>query len=292
MSINASLVKELREKTGCPMMDCKKALVDTDGDVEAAQELLRKRGHESASKRKDRATAEGTVAGRIGAGGTRGAVVELLCETDFVAKNAEFEALAGTLADGLNALSDLPADEAAFLAAPVGDSTAQQAIQDVQATLKENIRLGRFARLDGGADDLVEAYTHFNGKIGVLIHLGLSSPDLKDKPPVTDLLKDLCMQVAFSAPLALNRDGVPAELVDRERAVLADLDEVKSKPEKVRPKIVEGKLGKFFKENTLLEQEFVKEKKTPVKKVLQRVGKEAGGTLEIRAFERIEVGRS
>ncbi len=294
MSISASLVKQLREQTGCPMMDCKKALVEAGGDLSTAQDILRKRGHESASKRKDRATAEGIVAGFADPDGKRAALAELLCETDFVAKNDDFTSLARSLAEDLVRLPGLPGDEEAFLASVAEGRTGTVAdrIREVQNTLKENIRLGRFRRLDAGEGERTDVYVHFNGKIGTAILLGMSSPALAEKPAVLELLKDLCMQTAFSAPLALQREDMPEDIVEKERSVLAGLDEVKSKPEKVQPKIVEGKLNKFFKEKTLLEQEFVKEKKVAVKKVLQRVGKEAGGSLDIKDFVRLEVGET
>jgi elongation factor Ts len=286
MSISAALVKELREKTGCPMMDCKKALVEADGDLETATDLLRKHGHASAAKRRDRTTAEGSLAGAIHPEGKTAALVELLCETDFVARNEDFKALAQALADALLAADPVPADGDALLAGPVGNR-----MEEVQGTLKENIRVGRIARVDGTGANLVDLYVHFNGKIGAVITLGLSDPSLASKDPIRELHKDLCMQAAFSAPMGITRDDLPADVVERERAILADLDEVKAKPEKIRPKIIEGKLNKLYKENAFLEQEFVKENKVSVKKVLSRVGGEAGGSLEVKGLVRFEVGK-
>lgn len=293
MSISAAQVKELREKTGCPMMDCKKALVDAGGDQEAAVELLRKRGHDSAAKRRDRATSEGAIGAFADPEGRRAAIVELLCETDFVGRNADFTALANDLARGLAHLDEDPRDAGAFLDAPLeGGETAGARMGAVQTTLKENIRLGRLQRLAAAEDERVDVYLHFNGKVASAVRLGFSSASLREKPPVLELIRDLCMQVAFTGPLGIKREDVPPEIVEKERATLADLDEVKQKPEKVRPKIVEGKLTRFFKETVLLEQEFVKEKKTPVKTVLQNVGKEAGGVIDVREAVRFEVGTS
>ena len=165
-------------------------------------------------------------------------------------------------------------------------------MEEVQGTHKENIRIGRMARVDGTGSDRLDVYVHFNGKIGALITLGLSDASLADKESIRELQKDLCMQAAFSAPMGITREDIPAELVERERAILADLDEVKAKPEKIRPKIIEGKLNKLYKENAFLEQEFVKENKISIKKMLNRVGGEAGGSLEVKALVRFEVGKA
>lgn len=287
MSISASLVKELREKTGCPMMDCKKALLDSAGDLEAAADLLRKRGHESAAKRKDRATAEGVVAGVAAADNRRVAIVELLCETDFVARNDDFGALAKALAEQLLAAPDVPADTAGLLAGAAGDK-----FRDVQTTLKENLQVGRFVRLDAGENERADLYAHFNGKIAAALLIGVSSPALAAKAEVQDLQRDLCMQAAFSNPLGIRREDVPADLVEKEKALFAELEEVKAKPEKIRPKIIEGKLTKFYKDNAFLEQEFVKEKKISVQDVVKRVAAAAGGTIEIRGLVRYEIGNA
>lgn len=286
MNISAALVKELREKTGCPIMDCKKALAESGGDIEAAVEVLRRHGHEAADKRKDRMTAEGLVAGRIDPEGRRASLVEFLCETDFVARSPDFTAFAGALVDRLQGLDAPPASPDALL-----DGDLAETFKEVQGKLKENLRIGRIARLDAGPEERVEFYAHFNGRIAVALLVGLSDPAMGGKPPVLELLKDLCMQAAFAAPLGIRREDVPADLVEKERAVLLELDEVKSKPEKIRPKIVEGKLAKFFKEHAFLEQEFVKEKKLSVKAVIGQVGAQAGGTLEVRRIERFEVGK-
>jgi len=285
MSISVAQIKELREKTGCPMMDCKKALVEAEGDVETAVEVLRKKGYETAAKRKDRTTTQGVIAGAVDEAGSRAGMVELLCETDFVARNDDFVALGQALADRLIALDALPSDAAGLLEGPVGAK-----MQEAQGALKENIHVGRFARIDAGEGERVDVYAHFNGKISATVRMGFSDASMGGKETVQTLLKDLCMQAAFSAPLGISRRDVAADLVEKERALLAELEEVLAKPEKIRPKIIEGKLGKFFKESVLLEQEFVKEKKTAVKKVLEQVGSEAGGKIEIKQIARFEIG--
>ncbi|MCU0722276.1 MAG: translation elongation factor Ts [Planctomycetes bacterium] len=293
MEITAALVKDLREKTGCPMMDCKKALQETGGDLEAAIDVLRKRGIEGASNRKDRATSEGFLAGALDPKGHKGVLVELLCESDFVARNEGFRKLAAELA---NALLASPrgfsgTEEFQNWTIPGRGTTPQQLVLALQTTLKENMKIGRVAYLDGGTNGAVEVYVHFNGKNGAVVHLELGATALEGKPAVKELLRDLCMQVVSAKPVAVSRDGIPAELVERERAVIAEMDEVKAKPEKVRPKIIEGKLGRFYAESALLEQEFVKEKKVLVRDVVKRVGAEAGGSLTLKAFHRIEVGK-
>jgi elongation factor Ts len=138
----------------------------------------------------------------------------------------------------------------------------------------------------------VDVYVHFNGKSGAVVHVALGDPGLAGKAPVKELLRDLCMQVVSTAPLAVSREEIPSDLVEKEKAILAEMDDVKAKPEKIRPKILEGKLGKFYAESALLEQESVKEKKVPVREVVKRVGAAAGGTLAVKAFARLEVGKN
>ncbi|MHC4779387.1 MAG: translation elongation factor Ts [Planctomycetota bacterium] len=285
MSISAALVKELREKTGCPMMDCKKALVEAEGNLEAAVDLLRKHGHAGAAKRRDRPTSEGFLAAAVGTDSKSAALVELLCETDFVARADDFKKLAQDLADHLLVADSPPLDGSALLGGPMASR-----MEDVQGTLKENIRVGRISRVDS-SEGRVDAYVHFNGKIGSLIELTLSDVGLAGKEPVQQIHKDLCMQAAFSAPLGITRDDIPAEVVEKERAILAELDEVKAKPEKIQPKIIEGKLNKLYKEHAFIEQEFVKENKVSVKKMLSQVASEVGGKLDVKSLVRFEVGK-
>jgi elongation factor Ts len=294
MKITAAQVKKLRDQTACPMMDCKNALAECDGDVDAAVDYLRKKGIASAQKRTERITGEGSVAGYISEDGRRAALVEIKCETDFVAKNESFRNLAIQVARVAADTSPPPSDTAALLGATAldGDKSVEEMIKAEFQTLKENMNLRRFLRFDVPAESpgCQGMYVHFNGKIGTLVELALSDPALAQNEAVQVLLKDLCMHVTHSAPLGLSRADIPTELVDKERAVLADLDEVKKKPEKIRPKIVEGKLSKFFQENSLLDQEFVKEKKVSIKKLLDRVSTEVGGEISITRFGRLSVG--
>ncbi len=294
MGIGAGEVKSLREKTGCPMMDCKKALEESGGDMDKAVEFLRKKGIAGAEKRAERPTAEGRLASSLSADSRIGAIIELGCETDFVAKSDRFKALAETVAKAACGPAPAPADTAALLGIrPAGQSkSVEEIIKQEYQTLKENMNLKQFRRFDLKPNDpgLLGIYIHFNGKIGTIVELQLSSMAQRDLEPVKSLIKDLCMQVAHSAPLGLSRDDIPAEIVERERAIAAESDDVKSKPEKIRPKIVEGKLARFFQENTLLDQEFVKEKKLTIKGLLAKVASETAGEVRIRRFARLVVG--
>ena len=292
MNITAAQVKELREKTGCPMMDCKQALMETKGDFEEAITYLRKRGHEGAAKRKDRATAEGFMAAAVNPRGTRAAAVEVLCETDFVGRNKEFQNSAKVLADALLASGSPETDAAGVLELKSQDGKrAGDTFEHIRNLLKENIKVGRVCLIDSGDSGLADAYVHFNGKVGAVVAIRLSDPSLAAKPGVKDLLRDICMQISFSAPLAIDRTGINPALIEEEKAVIAELDEVKEKPEKVRPKIIEGKLSKFFKDFALLEQEYVKDKKLNVGQLVKQVAKDAGGTIEVAAFKRLEIGK-
>ena len=282
-AISAQSVKELRDKTGAGMMDCKKALADAGGDGEKAGELLRERGLAKAVKREGRDTSEGAI-GMALSGGV-GAMVELGCETDFVAKNEKFQALAKNLADAV--LADASLDSAdALLAAEVDGEKVEARIQSAIGTIGENIVAKRVARLEG---DRVGGYVHLGGKLGVLVALeGVGGE------PVQALARDLAMHVAAAdpSPLAVDRDGVPSELVDKERVLFRRQAEQEGKPEGVIDKIVEGKVNKYYKEIVLVEQPFVKDPDRKVKALLTDVGKEAGGDLRVAGFRRFKLGES
>jgi elongation factor Ts len=294
MSISASEVKKLRELTGCPMMDCKRALTENDGDMDRAVEALRKKGIAGAQKRKERATGEGRVSGFLTPDLQHAVLVELGCETDFVAKNDTFRDLAERVARVVAEAATPPADVTALLGLTPegGGGSVEDLIQEQYQTLKENMNLRRFVRLDTPGEDagMMGLYVHFNGRVGTIVELSLSDASLAGKEELKALVKDLCMHVAHTAPLGLTRADISPEIVEKERAILSELEEVKKKPEKIRPKIVEGKLSKFYAENALLDQEFVKEKKVSIRKLLSRVSSEVSGEIGIRRFERMEIG--
>jgi len=241
MAITASQVKELRDRTGIAMMKCKKALEESDGDLEAAVEYLRKQGEATADKKAGRETNAGGLG--IAYEGGKGALVLLACETDFVSSNAEFKSFVEDLAK--TALTSGAGDAEALAAATHGDATVQEAIVGMVAKLGENLKLAAVETIEG---ETVTGYNH-GGRVATLV---AGSGD-------AGALRNVAMHVAAAnpAPIALTRDDVPAELLEKERTIIAESPEIASKPENIRPKIVEGKMGRFYKEHVLLEQEML-----------------------------------
>lgn len=241
MAITAATVKDLRDRTGLPMMKCKEALVATDGDIEAAIEHLRKQGLATAGKKSGRATSAGTLA--IATEGGKGTVVLIACETDFVGSNDEFKAFAGEVA--AVALATGAADLEALGQASLGDTTVADALVAKIQKLGENMQLAEVAHLAG---ETVVGYNH-GGRVATMI-AGAGDEDA---------LRNIAMHVAAAnpAPVATDRGGVDAALLARERSIIEALPDVQAKPEQIRPKIVEGKLGRFYKEHVLLEQEML-----------------------------------
>ncbi len=272
--ITASQVKDLREKTGAGMMDCKKVLTEADGDMEKAIELLRERGIAKAAKKSDRVAAEGLVDAYITEDGKVGAVVEVNAETDFVASNAEFKAFVADVAKQV-ALNN-PADVEALLAqTSISDSTktVQEVLTNKIATIGENMSIRRFERFE--TNGTVAKYIHGDGKIAVLVDMNNASEELA---------KDICMQIAAAKPEYLNRESVPAERVEKEMEILKVQAMNEGKPAEIAEKMVQGRIGKFYGEICLVDQEFVKD---PDKKVSQLL-KEKGA--EINRFARLEKG--
>jgi len=271
MAITAADVKNLREKTGLGMMECKQALKETDGDVDGAVDLLRQRGLAKMEKRADREAGEGRIAAEVAEDRSRGAIVEVTSETDFTAGNDKFKAMLETVAS--EALKQAPG-------AVEATGAMQEAIDHVRLTTKENVQFAR-GRVLGGAGSVVGAYVHFTGKVGVLLELvaegGAEVPEA--------LLNDLCMHVAAvsPAPLAITREEIPEALVEKEREVAKAQAIEQGKPEQIAEKMVEGKIRKFYEEHALLEQGFIKDDKQQVQSLLpEGVG--------IRNFIRFAVG--
>ena len=273
--ITASLVKDLREKTGAGMMDCKKVLTETDGDMEKAIELLRERGIAKAAKKSDRIAAEGLVAAYVSDDQKIGAVVEVNSETDFVAKNEEFRAFVEDIAQQI--AKENPANVEELLAQKSIKDTAktvQEVLTDKIATIGENISIRRFDRYES-SNGLVEKYIHGDGKIGVLVELENGD---------TELAKDICMQIAAAKPEFLNRETVPQERVDKEMEILKAQAMNEGKPAEIAEKMVLGRIGKFYSEICLVEQEFVKNPDIKVKDLL------AGKGAKVVRFARLEKG--
>ncbi|HET6620803.1 MAG TPA: translation elongation factor Ts [Dongiaceae bacterium] len=284
--ITAALVKELREISGAGMMDCKKALVETSGDLEQASDWLRKKGLAAAAKKAGRVAAEGLV-GAV-AEGTKGALVEVNCETDFVARNEQFQGFVGAVTKLALGASDIGALKTQKL--PGEGHTVAEKLTQLVATIGENMQLRRTARLSV-SDGVVASYVHNAiipglGKIGVLV--GLESGG--DKAKLAALGKQLAMHVAHSNPQAMTADALDPAAVERERGVLAEQAKASGKPAEIVAKMVEGGLRKYYEAWVLPEQIWVMDNKSRVKQVIEAAGKELGTPVRIAGFARFALG--
>ncbi len=285
--ITAALVKELREMTGAGMMECKKALVEAEGDLDKAVDVLRTRGLAAVAKKAGRATNEGTVLALVSEQGNAGALVELNCETDFVGMNEKFRAYAEKVAQAV--LAHKPADLDALKAAEVEGETVEAVVTDAIHTLGENIQLKRFAYVeqDGGA---VSSYIHGGGKIGVLVEFKLGDASFATNADFKTYGRDIAMQVAAANPVAATRESVDPAIVEHEKEIYKAQAAETGKPEKIQEKIATGRLEKYFKENCLTEQAYVKNPDQSVNQYTAEVAKKLGTTIEIVAFTRFMLG--
>lgn len=267
MEITATMVKELREKTSAGMMDCKKALTDANGDMEKAAEVLRQKGIASAEKKMGRIAAEGVIASAIV--GDKAAMVELNCETDFVAKNEDFKELAQKLAQGIATGEADTVEELLATQCPELGQTVEQMIKEKIATIGEKITVRRFVKYQGN----IATYIH-NGKIGVLLQT-----DKKEE----EVAKDVCLHIASSAPEFLSSDDIPQSVREEEKRIEMGKEDLANKPENIREKIVEGRLHKILAQKCLVEQPFVKDPSKSVKEYVE-------GKLSIIKFDRYVLG--
>ena len=284
-NITASMVKDLRDKTGAGMMDCKNALNETGGDMEAAIDWLRKKGISKAAKKAGRAAAEGLVGVAVDA--NTGVLLEVNAETDFVARNEEFKSF---VKDASRLALKEGGDLEKLLAAPMGSSSVQQILTELVAKIGENMSVRRTAALSVNPG-VVAAYVHNPaspelGKIGVLV--GLKSTADKDK--LAGLAKQLAMHVAAAAPLALTQAHMSKEVVDREYAIQKDLALQSGKPEAVVEKMMEGRMRKYYEETVLMQQTFVIDGETQIAKLIEKASKDLGAPVEIEGFVRFQVG--
>jgi elongation factor Ts len=277
--VSAKDVAALRKKTGAGMMDCKRALEETGGDVDAAMDWLRERNLAGAGKRADRSANEGAV--EVAVEGDVGAIVELTAETDFVAKGDDFQSLLAGITDavishGTESVGTVDYD----------GGTVDEAVTQLSGKLGEKIEIGRLIRFEASPDSLLDGYKHTQadrGVIGVLVELGGVDPS---NDAAREVAHDLALHVANSAPRWRTRDEVPADVIAKEREVLETITRNEGKPEQALPKIVEGRLNGFFKENVLEEQPFVKDPKTTVGKLVAALGADAG----VRRYARVRIG--
>jgi len=272
-AISKDDVLNLREKTGAGLIDCKRALVESNGDIDEAISILRKKGVASAAKKAGRDAGEGIVAQCLSEDRSKGILVEVNCETDFVAKNDDFVSFASDVARQL-------------LANPDTDLEAQRTEQ--VAKIGENIRISRSSTLAPNSTGLVESYVHTGGKVAVLLTLGSSTSEAVNSENVKLLAKDLCMHIAATSPVCVSRDEVPADLVAKEKEIA--LAQAEGKPPQAIEKIVQGKLDKYFANSCFLEQSFVKDPDHSIKGLLEKTGKEIGAELSVEKFVRFQVG--
>ncbi|MCK4508418.1 MAG: elongation factor Ts [Desulfuromonadales bacterium] len=283
-TITAKMVGALRAKTGAGMMDCKKALTESDGDMEQAIDLLRKKGLSAAAKKSGRIAAEGMIAA-VG-NDQNGALVEVNSETDFVAKNDAFQAFANGVAEVV--LNQNPADVDALkgLDFPGSGRNVGEELNHQISTIGENMNIRRFARLESNSG-ATASYIHGAGKIGVLVQL---DSDKADDPKVAETARMLAMHVAAASPQYLCRDDVPADIVEREKGIMRAKAIESGKPEKIVDKIIEGQINKFFGESCLLEQVYVIDTDLKISKVVEALAKEIGGQVTLAAYSRFLLG--
>ena len=283
MAFTAQDVKTLREKTGCGMMDCKKALTQADGNMDAAIDILREQGLAKQAKKASRIAAEGVAYAATNADATVRVVVEINSETDFVAKNDDFMSFVKTVADTI--IEKNPADVDALLAEKAADSdmTVAELLQEKVLTIGENIKIRRFARYEGA----VATYIHAGGKIGVMVNF---ETDVAGKKGFAEYGKDIAMQIAAVNPSYLQKSDVPDEVIEHEKAIMTEQVINEGKPEAIAQKIVLGKIGKYYEENCLVNQAFVKDNKMTVEQYTAKVAKDLGGSIKILGFVRFEKG--
>ena len=285
MAFTAKDVQALREKTGCGMMDCKKALVECDGDMDKAVDFLREKGLASQAKKATRVAAEGQVVAVVE--GNVGAILEINAETDFVAGGDPFKALCAKVIDVV--VKQNPADVEALLACKDGDKTVDEMVQELFLQVRENMKIRRFYRTEGNC----ASYIHAGGRIGVLVEFD-TTDEIAAKDEFKALGKNVAMHIAAMTPAYLDEASVPAEVIEKEKEIMvAQMKEdpkMANKPEQVLGKIVEGKIGKYYKENCLVEQVFAIDGDYTVGKYVEKVAKELGGEIKLKAFTRYEKG--
>lgn len=284
MAFTAKDVQALREKTGCGMMDCKKALTECNGDMDAATDFLREKGLASQAKKASRIAAEGTVCAYTDK--NVGVVVEINAETDFVANGEEFKALALKVAKVI--ADQNPADVDALLKCTVNGQTVEEMVQELFLKVRENIKIRRFARYEGK----IVTYVHAGGKIGVMVKFDTELES--DNADLVVMGKNVAMQIAAMNPGYLDEASVPTEVIEKEKEILiAQMKEdpkMANKPDAVLGKIVEGKIGKYYKENCLVDQQFVMDGELTVGKYVEKTAKELGKDIKVSAFVRFEKG--
>ena len=287
VEISASMVMKLRKISGQGMMDCKKALQEANGDMNEAMGILRKKGLATLAKRAERETSEGIIVSKSNEDGKTAAIATLCCETDFVAKSDDFVAAAQTLADyGLAC----PADEGTenILETSIDGKKFNDILTETVSKIGEKIQVGDFAKYKLDGTGLISIYIHFNKKVGTMVQIETSDETTAAADALKQTAADIAMHITATKPLSLDKDGIDAETIQREKSIYAE--QVKNKPANIIDKIVEGKMKKFFTENCLVEQRFVKDDSKTVAEVVADAAKQSGGEAKIKRFVRFEVG--
>lgn len=288
-AITAALVKELREITGAGMMECKKALVEVEGDIEKAVDVLRSKGLAAAAKKAGRATNEGRVAALICEGDAKkGAVAEINCETDFVAINEKFGEYCDKFTQAI--IENNPADVDALLESEFEGEKVADTLTDAIHVIGENMKIARFERIELEGTGALVNYVHMNGKIGVLVGFAFENEETANKAEFAAMGKDVAMQIAATNPVALDEESVPADVAAHELEIYKAQAAESGKPENIQEKIAEGRMKKFYKENCLTQQDFVKDPDMSVEQYVNKCAKEMGDTIKIATFARMALG--
>lgn len=283
-AFTAKDVQSLREKTGCGMMDCKKALVEAEGDMDKAVDILREKGLAKVAKKAGRIAAEGAVVTYVDEAARVGVVIEVNAETDFVAKNDSFKEFVNMAAETV--AKQNPADVEALLSCTMANGqTVQESLNEKIQTIGENIKVRRFERYEG----VVSTYVHGGGRIGVMVKFD-TTDEVAANETFKVMAKDIAMQVAAANPSYLDEASVPAEVLEKEKHILTEQVLAEGKPAQIADKIVAGKIGKYFKENCLVDQAYIKDGDLSVSKFVQNTAKELGGDIKIVSFVRFEKG--
>ena len=286
--ITASAVQELRKITNAGMMACKKALTETDGDLDAAVKILREKGIVKSAGRADRETSEGLIAANVSDSGDTGVLVEVNCETDFVAKNEGFGAFVSDITSTISASDASDAEAATALS--FQDGTVQDALGAKFSELGEVIKVKQVTRYNLDGNGSIASYIHMGGKVGVLLELGAENADTAANEAFQGLARDICLHIAALNPAGLTRDDLDASTIEEENEINRKQLEAEGKPAEIIDKILIGKINKFSSESCLIDQAFVKDDKTSVKQHIAAVGKEIGDTLTIRRYARFNIG--
>ena len=305
--ISAQLVKQLRDRTGAGMMECKRALVEANGDLDEAEVVLRKRGITSASKKESRSTKQGLISVHISDDGKQGVMVEVNCESDFVARTEDFQSLAADVAAHIAATKprivkleevteaereNFKEHEALYTQKYTKDSTTTvgEMVKAKIAKLGENINVSRFIIFEVSGNGTIGSYIHAGAQIGVLLEVGTATSEIAAKPEFKTLVRDIAMQVAAAHPQFVSREDVPADVLKKEREIQRERALTEGKPEKMVDKIAEGHMAKFYEEICLLEQPFIKENTVSVSELIKAAASKMGGAIQIARFARYKVG--